>query len=192
MTKRNAFVLASFLIVTGGIAYFLFNRRQRIRRITNILDGISETSQNKSFSDATWEEWLREVGWKTSEQWCMYFSKRVLMEAFKKNADEINKSLTGSTQGSYNFVASGKSPLFEIMKTPSVGDVAIWSRGDGTGHAGVVRKVFRDGTMEISEGNVTIDKAKEGVGKFMHDSAIGSKHSSGSSLSLRGFIHYKG
>ena len=194
MSRRNIIVITSFVVLTGAIGVILFNRRQRIRRVTNLLDGISETSPNKKFSDATWEQWLKDVGWKSGEQWCMYYSKRVLMEAFKKDAEAINKALGGSTQSSYNLVKSGASPLFEISQSPKVGDIAIWQRttNPAFGHAGVVRRVYRDGTMEVSEGNVTIDKAIEGVGKFNHDSKIGSKHSSGSTLALRGFIRYKG
>ena len=82
---------------------------------------------------------LKDSGWKSGEAWCMYYAKSIYKKALPKLADQIQKELSGSTQGTWNKINSGDSELFKTVTSgkPKVGDIVIWRRlnDSSKGHA---------------------------------------------------------
>jgi len=158
------------------------------------LTGITEVGNNSGFSNSAFEDMLRSVGWTTNESWCMFFAKAVYLKAFPSLADQIHR-MSGSTQGTYDLVASGALKDFEISQRPHRGDIAIWTHinNPSQGHAGIVLH-HALGVMRTVEGNASgaIGFAGDGdvVGRYDRPSAIGSIPKN-TTLKLKGFIHRK-
>jgi hypothetical protein len=182
--------------------YILISTRnkRRLKRLALLYRGIKEQGFNAGWQDKTFEEMMKNVGWKGGEAWCMYFATMIYVNALPKYAMDIKKVLGGSTQGSFNRVEKGESDLFEAVKSgkPKVGDIAIWQRVSdaGKGHAGVVVKVYDGGKkFDCIEGNTSDDPTFKGegdlVGRVTHNLAYGEKSNTYPSLKFRGFIRLK-
>lgn len=198
------------LISLGAIG-IIYYQRQRIRRGYNYAKdkfaeymgtfasewiGVKEIGNNQSFGNTVFQQMLKNVGWRSSEEWCMYFAKAVHYEAYKNDRQEINRVLSGSTQRSFESLKKNTSGIYEVVESgePRNGDIAIWqwTKSPSKGHAGVVLKVNKDGTMETIEGNTGGKSISNGdtVAKKIRPSTIG-KYIPGSTLRLRGFIRKK-
>lgn len=155
--------------------------------------GVEEIGNNQSFANSAFQSMMNQVGWHSTDQWCMYFAKAIHFNVFKDNPTEqakINKILGGSSQQSYNNAKNDKSGTYTISDTPKIGDIIIFQHKNApsTGHAGVVVKVNNDNTVTTIEGNTSDKNISDGdlVAKKTRTSVIGK--SIGGDLALRGFI----
>lgn len=154
--------------------------------------GIKEVGQNKGFSNAAFQQMMKDIGWKGGEQWCMYFAKMVHVNTFPKEAADIRKILVGNTQNSFKNALNDKTGTYKVITSgrPKKGDIVIWQRTNDTskGHAGVVIG-FKGDKMITIEGNTNLAGAAEGdaVLQKERNMEIG-KTEPKSTLRLRGFI----
>lgn len=155
--------------------------------------GVAEIGNNQAFGNKVFQSMMEQVGWNSTDQWCMFFAKAVHYEAFKDNPSEqakINKILGGSTQLSYTNAQKDKTNTYTTSLTPKVGDIVIFQRKNTPtkGHAGVVVKVNNDNTIDTIEGNTSATNISDGefVAKKKRTSVIGK--SIGGDLVVRGFI----
>lgn len=191
------------LFVGSLVAFALYYKRNEIKnyfdfsKITSYLSnkwvGIKEVGNNAGFSSSVFEQMMKNVGWKSSDQWCMYFAKAIHYESYKDNPkvqEKIKKILTGSTQESFVNAKNDKTGTYTTSTTPKVGDLLIWQRSDikTRGHVGVVTAI-KDGMVETIEGNTDDKDLSNGqyVAKKLQKSAVGSKMPN-SSLVVRGYI----
>ena len=195
-------------LIVGGIlsvaslAIFVNYRRRKIKRIAKSFKGVSEIGDNQAFSNETLQKMLKEAGWKTGEAWCMYYAKSIYQRALPKLADQIQKDLSGSTQGTWNKINSGGSEIFETITSgkPRVGDIVIWRRTNDSskGHAGIVTKPrsakYPNGFTTV-EGNTNYDPSFQGEGDLVdilqHQLNYGQTNETYKGLKLLGFIRLK-
>lgn len=100
---------------------------------------------------------LIEAGHKNGEAWCAYFCEAIFVETLR----ELFSAST--VQTFHNFKKAG----YEISEGPKVGALVIWQRYKGgiptwQGHAGIVTKVFPDGSFGTIEGNTNSTGSREG------------------------------
>lgn len=157
--------------------------------------GVKEIGDNQAFGNDVFQAMMKAVGWRSSDQWCMYFAKAIHYNVFKDNPTEqakIDKVLVGNTQQSFTNAKNDTSGTYEAITSgsPKVGDIVIFrhSNKPSTGHAGVVIKVNSNNTMETIEGNTSESNISSGeyVAKKNRTSVIGK--SIGGDLVIRGFI----
>jgi len=155
--------------------------------------GVKEIGNNQAFGNKVFEAMMKAVGWKSSDEWCMYFAKAVHYDIFKDQPQvqsQIQKILTGSTQQSFVNAKNDKSGTYTTSNTPQVGDIIIWQRStqNWKGHAGVVVGV-KNGMVETIEGNTDSVDLSNGqyVAKKIQKSEVGSKMPN-STLVVRGYI----
>jgi surface antigen len=155
--------------------------------------GVNEIGDNQAFGNKAFQTMMSQVGWHSTDQWCMYFAKAIHYNVFKNNPTEqakIDKVLGGSSQQSYNNAKNDKSGTYTTSDTPKVGDIVIFRHNNApsTGHAGVVVKVNSNNTIDTIEGNTSDINISNGdyVAKKNRTSVIGK--SIGGDLVVRGFI----
>lgn len=154
--------------------------------------GVKEIGDNQAFGSDVFQAMMKKVGWRSSEQWCMYFAKAIHTEAYKDNPTEIakiNKVLNGLTQLSYENAKNDKSGTYTVSDTPKKGDIQIFRNSrTGKGHAGVVTDVNSNNTVSTIEGNTSDKNIADGqfVAKKTRPSKIGA--SIGDNLVVRGYI----
>lgn len=169
---------------------------EKIKRLALLYEGIEEVGDNNGFNNAAFENMMKTVGWKNSDQWCMYFSKAVYDYALPELADDFNKSLTGSSQGSFNNVKAGKSKSLKVVTSGGAlpGDIVIWvnKSNSATGHAGIVLETGNGNNFKSIEGNVNFRPDYSGQNELVdivpHNTAIGATDNIYTSKTLRGFI----
>jgi hypothetical protein len=191
------------VFVGSIVAFALYYKREAIKNyfdfqkistyLANKWVGIKEIGNNQGFSSKVFENMMRVVGWKSTDEWCMYFAKAIHFESYKdkpKVQAKIKKILTGSTQQSFVNAKNDKTGTYTTSNTPKVGDILIWQRSDVNwkGHAGVVTAV-KNGMVETIEGNTDDKDLANGqyVAKKLQKSAVGSRMPN-SSLVVRGYI----
>ena len=190
----TAFVLyASREKIFSGAKYIQNKFGDLVSALAGKWVGVKEIGENQAFGSDVFQAMMKAVGWKSSEQWCMYFAKAVHTEAFKDNPTElakINKILNGSTQLSYDFAKNDKSGTYTVSTTPKKGDILIFRNTvTGKGHAGIVTNVNSNKTVSTIEGNTSDSNIANGeyVAKKVRPSTIGAKLPN-SNLVVRGFI----
>lgn len=182
-----------FTLITGGIAYLIYERRKVSLYAKKFL-GQDELPGNTGFKSGWLEAKMKSVGWKVGEPWCMYLVKIIWLDKYPEIKDYIKKLITGSTQTSFNNILKSKSDLLSIRAYPEVGDIAIWQYHDKngnpkwTGHGAVVVKVNGE-KFQTVEGNTNETGSREGytVAEKIHNI---DEYDKVSGLKLKGFIHY--
>lgn len=198
--KKKWLIAGSFLGVSSLLALIFFSRKNRIVRRASFYEDIDEIGNNAAFADEKFEEMMKTAGWKSGEEWCMYFAKAVYLKALPLQKDKINM-LSGSTQSSFNKVKNGEIPDFKVVTSgmPRRGDIVIWQNKDNPskGHAGIVTRTtsweYPLGFTTI-EGNVSVNADFYGDGqsvrKAEHNLDYGQTSKTYPSKILRGFIRY--
>jgi hypothetical protein len=155
--------------------------------------GVKEIGNNQAFGNDVFQAMMKNVGWKSTEAWCMYFAKAVHYEIFKDNPTElakINRILNGGTQLSYEQAQNDKSGTYTVSSTPKKGDIQIYrNKVTGKGHAGIVTEVNNNNTVSTIEGNTSDSNISEGeyVAKKVRPSKVGT-YLPNSNLYVRGYI----
>jgi surface antigen len=156
--------------------------------------GTEEVGNNNGFANDMFESMMKQVGWRSSDQWCMYFAKMIHYNSFPNDRDNINKVLNGLSQGSFANATNDATNTYMTTKVnPQVGDIIIFQHLNlpATGHAGVVVKVNNNNTVDTIEGNTSDKNISDGdlVARKTRTSVVGK--SIGGDLVLRGFIRKK-
>ena len=190
-----------YLFVGSIIAFISYLNREKIKKqFSNLVSyfagqwvGVKEIGDNVGFANAKFEQMLKESGWRSAEQWCMYFAKAIHLEALKNNPSEqskVKKILSGSTQLSYASAKSDKTNTYTTSDTPKVGDIVIFQNKTtpSKGHAGIVTKVNLNNTIDTIEGNTSDKNISNGdlVAKKNRTSIVGK--SIGGDLVVKGYI----
>ena len=182
------------------VAFIVYKKRHAISK--NIGDfvsnyamkwlGTEEVGNNNGFANDVFQAMMKKVGWRSGEQWCMYFAKAIHYDTFPKDREKINKILNGSSQLSFANAKNDTSGTYSVVTSgkPRKGDIVIYqhTNNKATGHAGVVVGVG-DTSFTTIEGNTNDKNISDGdlVAKKTRPLAYG-KTLSGSTLALRGFI----
>lgn len=139
------------------------NMVRLLNRIATSYIGQEEISGNKGFYDKSFENKMRDIGWKPGHAWCCYFQELVFKEAFEKQPDLWNKMerlFHGNTIRTYmNF---SLSRYFKVGQTPRPGALAVWRYSVTRGHIGLVTSVNGNQFTTI-EGNTTRSGGAEGT-----------------------------
>lgn len=178
-----------------GASYIRRKFSKNVSSVASRWIGVNEIGNNKAFGNDVFQAMMKNVGWNSYEQWCMYFAKAVHYEAFKGNPTEqakIQKILNGRSQESFSKASKDQTKTYTTITqgAPKVGDIIIFQHKNkpSTGHAGVVVKVNNDNTVETIEGNTSGKSISDGdtVARKKRTSVYGK--SIGDDLVLRGFI----
>jgi hypothetical protein len=124
--------------------------------------------ENVGFVDSTFEQMMKSVGWRSSNAWCAFYVKVVLMGLFSFDKEWLSKNIGGGAlQNFYNvqnlnkkgdkrYVAFTKGKL-------QVGDVFCGQRSGG-GHTGIIVEILDEQTnyCKTIEGNTNSNKSGEG------------------------------
>lgn len=184
------------IFIPIAAAVLIYNRKKiadLIESFSSKWIGVEELGTNKAFGNHVFEQMMKNVGWHSTDQWCMYFAKAVYFEIFKKDRDIMQKLFSGNGNTAFDRVKKDTSGTFEAIENGKAqrGDIAIFYHANNrtTGHAAIVTKVNEDGTMNTIEGNTSDKSISDGdtVARKIRPAIIG-KQIKGSDLVLRGFI----
>ena len=112
---------------------------------------------------------MRAVGWSTSQAWCAYYMKLVMMQMFSFDRDFLAKNFTGSAQGNFNTIRElnrlgDKRYLAITSGSPQVGDIFVLQNlsNKALGHTGLVLKNLGDNKVQTIEGNTNFQGSRDG------------------------------
>lgn len=110
--------------------------------------GVKETSKNDSVDIRRYKH-----GAKNTHEWCAYFTSYCAEQAGL--TDKTFKYTPSSQAIRRAAEKAGKFSSKNSSYNPKRGDVAIWTNiGDPNhGHVGIVDKIYKDGSIDIIEGN---------------------------------------
>jgi hypothetical protein len=157
------------LLVTTLFTDFLTKRK--------LVNQFEKRGDNKGFADASFEQMMRAVKWKSGEAWCAYYVKLIYMSMFSFDREYLSKHLGGGSnsnlvnierlndKGDMRYLASRKND-------PQVGDIFCqgvqnFGKGQsGFGHTGIVVEILGkvgDGyKVRTVEGNTNAGGSREG------------------------------
>lgn len=169
---------------------------EKIKRLALLYEGIEEVGTNAGFNNATFQEMIKTQGWRSGDQWCMYFAKTIYVYALPELADDFKKSLSGSSQQSFNKVRDGKSKHLKVVTSGNAlpGDIVIWTNKSNSafGHAGIVLETYPGNKFKVIEGNANYKPEVSGqndiVDVVTHTARIGETDYPWTAKRLRGFI----
>ena len=125
--------------------------------------GQKEKPGNSGFVDASFEQAMKEIGWRASWPWCAAFVRLCVREAIKGGEQLEDCTTMGAVR---TFHAYGEK--MRIGKTPLVDSIAVWRHWksgkpsqDGSGHIAIVASVGVDSFGTI-EGNTNGAGSREG------------------------------
>jgi hypothetical protein len=123
---------------------------------------------NVGFVDSAFEAMMKSVGWQSSQAWCAFYVKLVLMQLFSFDKEWLSKNIGGSAlqnlinvqnlnkKGDKKYLAFTKGKL-------QVGDIFCAKRTKG-GHTGIIVQILDEKTnyCETIEGNTDSTQTGEG------------------------------
>ncbi len=191
--KDNLMIVGGFVLLSGvaALSWYLSSYKRKAVREALEHEGVTETANNSGFQDKAFQKMMSDVGWRSGDQWCMYFAKMVWVNAYKKDAEMLGKLLSGSSQGSYEAAVKDGGKNVTVEKDPKPGDIVIFQRYSGgkpqyKGHAGIVFRVHGDKGFTTIEGNTNEEGSSEGTIVSKKERTFNWDTTNG--LRLRGFI----
>lgn len=123
---------------------------------------------NVGFVDTAFEQMMKSVGWQSSQAWCAYYVKLVLMNLFSFDKAWLSKTLGGGAVQNYENVQNsnkiGDKRYIAFTKGKlQVGDIfCLGIKGDG--HTGIIVEILDEekNYCQTIEGNTTSKGAREG------------------------------
>lgn len=191
--EKNMITISIILIIIG-VLLTAFKGRKRVIKFAGDFVGEEELLGNMGFYNKTFEELMKDVGWKRGDAWCVYFNKVIWYNMLAKPyRDKVLKLVSGNTQQTLKNFQNDDSGLFKVTSYPRVGDIAIWQRfnngiGEWRGHSGIVIRV-RANYFESIEGNTNIAGGREGYIVAKKDRGYDFHTDNG--LRLRAFLTIK-
>jgi hypothetical protein len=152
-----------FSIFIGKLVGFL-----DFRGFSNQLERQVKKRQNVGFVNPSFELMMKSVGWTTSQAWCGYYVKLVLMELFSFDKEWLSKNLGGGAVQNFENIKNlnkkgDKRYIAFTSGKLQVGDV--FCQGIvGNGHTGIIVQILDEKTnfCETIEGNTNSSKSREG------------------------------
>jgi hypothetical protein len=123
---------------------------------------------NVGFVDSAFEAMMKAVGWQSSQAWCAYYVKLVLMQLFSFDKEWLSKNIGGSAlqnlinvqnlnkKGDKKYVAFTSGKL-------QVGDIFCAKRTKG-GHTGIIVQILDEKTNYCETIEGTTDSSQTGEG----------------------------
>lgn len=176
-------------IPVGGI--ILLSPQKSIAAIARLTDGIKEIGYDSGFSSKKFQAEMIGLKWQPGWAWCVMYAKYVwshwLKGAKRKRAMEL---ISANSQVTWNNFKNDKSGLFILTtdKPRHEGAIVIWTGAlnNGTGHAGIVRKIPKDYKSFVTvEGNYG-NQVKDDITRYYNFTTANSE-----GLILKGFINVK-
>jgi hypothetical protein len=138
------------------------------RGFSNQLEKQAKKRQNVGFVDESFELMMKSVGWSTSQAWCGFYVKLVLMELFSFDKQWLSKNIGGGAVQNFENVKNlnkrgDKRYIAFTTGKLQVGDV--FCQGIvGNGHTGIIVQILDEETnfCETIEGNTNSSKSREG------------------------------
>ena len=192
--KEKNMIAISVVLLIIGILLTAFKGRRRIIKFAGDLIGEKELLGNMGFENTTFEQLMKDVGWKKGDAWCVYFCKviwyNMIADPYK---DKAMKLISGNSQQTLKNFREDDSGLFKVTNYPKIGDIAIWQSfkyglGEWRGHAGIVVKV-RPEYFETIEGNTNL--AGGNAGYMVAQRTRNYDFHNDNGLKLKGFITIK-
>jgi surface antigen len=143
--------------VAEQVVYFTPEEIQgNIAYVAEYSIGMQETGRNEGFTNQVFQGLMEAAGWQSGYPWCMTFAEVAAKHAGGMPESlmyDLQKTLTPSVIQSFNNL--DESVVFKKSSTPEVGAIVFYERKDkkGFGHAGIVTRVYDDGTFDTIEGN---------------------------------------
>ena len=149
--------------VFGKLLGFLDNRG-----FSNQLEKKIRGRENVGFVDSSFEAMMKTVGWTSSQAWCAYYVKLVLMQLFSFDKEWLSKNIGGGAMQNFENVKNlnkkgDKRYIAFTSGKLQVGD--IFCQGVvGNGHTGIIVQILDEKTnyCETIEGNTNSSKSREG------------------------------
>ena len=200
LVEQNKKLLYSLELLLGaGLVYAVYLISDIGRKAASEAKkyiGQEEIAGNKGFTDAAFDQLMREYGFVTNDQWCMHFASMIWLIRYghlTKYEESLKYNLTPSTQTSYKRFSEDKTGLYTVSQKPSKGAIAIWQSVSKSwaGHAAIVQRVTKDG-FETIEGNAnhlddgTFSQGIVAEKTYNLEDAFNNKNKNGNRL--RGFI----
>jgi len=153
----------SITVIFGKLIGFLEKRgfasqlEKKVRGRTNV-----------GFVDSSFEAMMKTVGWTSSQAWCAFYVKLVLMQLFSFDKEWLSKNIGGGAMQNFENVKNlnkkgDKKYIAFTSGKLQVGD--IFCQGVvGNGHTGIIVQILDEETnyCETIEGNTNSSKSREG------------------------------
>ena len=167
-------VISTAIIILFVIFLFYWKATKPVRKAKRFLGQREATkgSYEYGFADSSFDEKMRENGFRNGYDWCAIFAKSVIKDSLPKHKRQIiDKLMTPSTQQTYKNLleASKKYDWIKIYDKPKKGAIAVWQNTNNPnfGHIGIVKQV-KDSYFESIEGNVSLPDGYDGVAIRTH------------------------
>lgn len=117
---------------------------------------IKEVTKNDSVRIAQYK-----MGVHNSAPWCGSFVSWLYGEGQGSSNDKTFGYNASTQEIKRKAEAAGCYATKNSGYTPRVGDLAMWSKTQWTGHVGIVTKVYKDGSFDVVEGNSNNNKVEK-------------------------------
>ena len=89
--------------------------------------GQTEKPNNSGFTDALFEQRMKDTGWSKGASWCSFFCELVWKEAYKDSPETqaLDKLFSGSATATFKNFDLAKSSGWETGQTPKPGALAV-------------------------------------------------------------------
>jgi len=142
--------------------------------------GFKEKPNNSGFQDRTLETYMRDIGWRPGDSWCVDFAKVCWYLSISNDTvrNLAMKLIVGNSQSTLaNFenyikstgIANPREQWFIISDSAIVGSIVIWQHykngiPEWSGHAGIVDSVFKHRYYDFHtiEGNTNDNGSSNG------------------------------
>jgi hypothetical protein len=159
------------------------------------MERLKRNAKNAGFVDGVFEGMMKSVGWRTGQEWCMYYCKAVYMQFFSFDRDFLRTNFSGGTIWTPSNIeklnARGdRRYIFVKENNPQIGDIFIMrSTSRDGGHAGIVTEVLSNTKVKTIEGNTSLAGVRTGQGVFELERTLDvGKVSKGSTMFFVGYI----
>ena len=133
-------------IITFCVA--MSSKGKKILKEALKFNGQVEIHPNKGWKNKYFERMMTRVGWKSGYDYCVIFTKLVLLKTLKgKKREAVEKMFSPSSQTTWvNLVKNQKAGLYKLSKKATPGSIAFYKhmKKKWRGHADIVIKGYED------------------------------------------------
>jgi hypothetical protein len=127
--------------------------------------GQQEIKPNMGWVNKHFETLMKSVGWKQKDDYCVTFTKLILLKTLKgKRREFVKRYFTPSSQTTWmNLIKHKDKGLYKLSKKPKPGSIAFYKhmQKNWRGHADIVKKEDKDGFTVISaNGSIGVEIKK--------------------------------
>ncbi len=140
----TSLTVAGIFLLRGRTGKKIINEALKYVGIQELRTKSSEGKiiQNKGWNNTLFQSYMEKLGWKSGYDYCVLFTKLVLVNSLKNKKRDIVMSLfNASSQTTWaNLVKNQKSGLYKLSKNAEEGAIAFYKHMNANwrGHADVV------------------------------------------------------